>query len=65
MTTKTGLSAKVIGEDSNVFSLAGIVSSTLRKGGFGDLADEMFDRVTSAGSYSEALNIMQEYVEFE
>lgn len=54
---------KLIGEDGNIFNLIGIASRTLRRAGLGDKAKEMQNRVTSSGSYSEALAIIMEYVE--
>jgi len=37
----------------------------LSENGQGKEADEMVNRVTSTGSYTEALAVIQEYVEFE
>ena len=54
--------AKMIGEDGNVFHLMGICSNALKKAGYPEKSKEMFDRVTSCGSYGEALAIMNEYV---
>lgn len=54
--------AKMIGEDGNVFNLMGICSNALKKAGYPEKSKEMFDRVTSSGSYDEALAIMSEYV---
>ena len=54
--------AKMIGEDGNVFNLMGICSNALKKAGYPEKSKEMFDRVTSCGSYDEALAIMNEYV---
>ena len=41
----------------------GIASKTLKKNGMADEAKEMCSRVTSSGSYDEALSIIDEYVE--
>ena len=54
---------KLIGEDGNIFNLMGIASRTLKEAGQKEKAKEMFDRVTSSGSYLEALAIISEYVE--
>lgn len=54
--------AKMIGEDGNVFNLMGICSRKLKKAGYPEKAEEMLNRVTSCGSYDEALSIMSEYV---
>lgn len=56
---------KLIGEDSNVFSLMGKVSKTLNNAGLTDKAKEMTDRVFDSGSYDEALTIFRDYVEVE
>jgi hypothetical protein len=52
----------MIGADGNVFSLMGLVSRTLKDHGMRNQAKEMQGRVTSSGSYDEALAIMMEYV---
>lgn len=54
--------APLIGADGNVFNLLGIASRTLKQSGLTEQAQEMRDRVTSCGSYNEALGIMGEYV---
>ncbi len=53
----------LIGADGNIFNLLGMASRTLRENGMRDQAKEMQSRVTASGSYSEALNILGEYVE--
>ena len=52
----------LIGCDSNIFNLMGIASRTLKQNGMADETKEMCSRVTSSGSYCEALNIISEYV---
>lgn len=52
----------LIGEDGNIFNLAGIAARTLRKHGQREQADELKERVCSSGSYEEALCIIGEYV---
>ena len=53
----------LIGQDGNIFNLMGIASRTLRRNGMSEQASEMCDRITeTAGSYSEALSIIGEYV---
>ena len=54
--------APIIGADGNVFNLIGICRKELIRAGFNDKAKEMTNRVTSSGSYDEALAIMLEYV---
>lgn len=53
----------LIGQDGNIFNLMGIASRTLRQNGMPEQATEMYSRITeTAGSYSEALGIIGEYV---
>ncbi|MFR0767163.1 MAG: hypothetical protein ACLSHF_09445 [[Eubacterium] siraeum] len=53
----------LIGQDGNIFNLMGIASRTLRQNGMPEQATEMCSRITeTAGSYSEALSIIGEYV---
>ena len=54
---------KLIGKDGNVFNLIGLVSVALRKAKLTEQVAEMRNRVFKAGSYDEALVIMDEYVE--
>ena len=53
---------KLIGEDGNIFNLMGIASKTLKRNGLAEEAKEMTNRITSCGSYDEALMIIGEYV---
>lgn len=53
----------LIGADGNIFGLLGMASRTLRENDMREQAKEMQSRVTASGSYSEALNILGEYVE--
>ena len=53
----------LIGQNGNIFNLMGIVSKTLKRNGMSNDAKEMCDRITSSGSYDEALSIIDEYVE--
>ncbi len=52
----------LLGADSNIFSLMGIASRTLKRSGMADEAKEMCDRITDSDSYNEALGIIGEYV---
>lgn len=52
----------LIGEDGNIFNLAGIAANTLRAHGMEKPADEMKERILDSGSYEAALNIIGEYV---
>ena len=53
---------QLIGEDGNTMSLLAIASRALKGAGYNSKASEMRERVFKAGSYDEALNIIQEYV---
>ncbi len=53
----------IIGANGNIFNILGIASVTLKRNGMADEAKEMYSRVTSSGSYEEALSIIMEYVE--
>lgn len=53
----------LIGANGNIFNLLGMASRTLRENGMREEAKEMQSRVTISGSYSEALNVIGEYVE--
>lgn len=53
---------ELIGQDGNIFNLMGIASHTLKQNSMADEAKEMCSRVTSSGSYCEALNIIGDYV---
>lgn len=52
----------LIGQDGNIFNLMGIASQTLKENCLAEQATEMWDHVTSCGSYGEALCIIGEYV---
>lgn len=58
---KTEVTFPLVGADGNVFVLLGIATKALRRAGHRDLASELTDRITSAGSYEEALSIIGEY----
>lgn len=53
----------LIGTDGNVFALIGMTQKSLRAIGEEEQAKEVLDRVINCGSYDEALNIMQEYID--
>ena len=56
---------QLLGQDGNIFAIMGRASRLLKNAGQSDKAKEMCDRVTASQSYSEALNIVSEYVETE
>lgn len=53
----------LIGQNGNIFVLMGIASNTLKENDMAEQAKEMCGRITSSGSYDEALCIISEYVE--
>ena len=53
---------KLIGEDGNIFNLMARAARTLRENNLSEEAKEMRERITSSGSYEEALCIIGEYV---
>ncbi len=52
----------IIGANGNIFNILGIASRTLKDNGMTEEAAEMYSRVTSSGSYEEALGIITEYI---
>ncbi len=52
----------IIGANGNIFNILGMASRTLRRNGMPDEAKEMYSRVTSSGSYDQALCIITEYI---
>ena len=53
---------KLIGEDGNIFNLMARAIKTLRQNNLSEEAKAMRERITSSGSYDEALCIIGEYV---
>lgn len=53
----------LIGANGNIFNLMGMASNTLKRNKMADEAKEMRERITSSGSYEEALCIIGEYVD--
>ncbi len=53
----------LVGQDGNIFNLMGMASRTLKRSGMADDAKEMCNRITSSGSYDEALGIIGDYVD--
>ena len=54
---------ELIGTDGNIFAIMGKVRNVLKAAGMREEAREYTDKVTSCGSYDEALQITMEYVE--
>jgi len=56
---------KVLGEDGNIFGIIAKAQRALKEQGRSEDADEVFSVVSKqAESYEEALDIIQDYVEF-
>ena len=53
----------IIEADGNIFNIMGIASKMLKHSDMVEESKEMCSRVTSSGSYEEALGIIMEYVE--
>lgn len=61
-TPQTKPSCPLIEADGNIYNLMGMASRTLKEKGMDEQAKEMCEKVTSSGSYNEALCILGEYV---
>lgn len=60
------ITAKLIGQNSNVFNLIGICTKAMRRGGVSrEECDEFVNEVTHSGSYTEALAVMMRWVNVE
>lgn len=53
---------QLIGEDSNVFNLIGKAKQALTRAGLREEAKTLLERAFQAHSYSEAINIIGDYV---
>ena len=63
MSDKQKPKVQLVGKDGNVLNLLGICTRALKQAGQSEEAKELQSRVTSSGSYTEALAIMLEYIE--
>lgn len=54
---------ELIGQDGNIFNLAGIASRALKNNGQKENADKMKKEIFSSGSYDEALQVIMKYCE--
>ena len=54
--------AEYIGANGNIFNLLGIAKKTLIDNGMVSESKEMCSKVYQCGSYSEALNVLGDYV---
>lgn len=59
----TDLQVKVIGEDSNIFNLLGLVTKELKRNGYRKLAKDLPPQIFESESYDKALTILDRYVE--
>lgn len=59
----TNLQVKVVGEDSNIFNLLGVVTKELKRNGYRDLAKDLPPQIFECESYDKALTILDRYVE--
>ena len=53
---------ELLGEDGNVFVLAGKVGKVLKRAGYPEKADEFYNKLKSCEDYDAALRLMTEYV---
>lgn len=54
---------KLIGEDGNIYNLAGLACIALKEAGYYDKVEEMTQRIYKSKSYYEALCVIMDYVE--
>lgn len=60
---KTDVVVELIGEDGNIFNLAGKVSKALKRNGYTEYAKELQHELFQQESYGDALNLLSDYVE--
>ncbi len=60
---KTNVVVELIGEDGNIFNLAGKVSKALKRNGYTEYAKELQHELFQQESYGDALNLLSDYVE--
>lgn len=60
---KTNVVVELIGEDGNIFNLAGKVSKALKRNGYREYAKELQHELFKQESYGDALNLINDYVE--
>jgi hypothetical protein len=63
MNTVNKPTCKLMGEDSNVFNIIGLVKRCLQKNGMADKAVEFQTKAFAAQSYDEVLQLAMKYVE--
>lgn len=62
-TKQTGIEVQLTGQDGNIFAIMGRVKRAMRREGFEEESKEMAKEVMSCHSYSDALEIIADYVE--
>jgi hypothetical protein len=62
---QTGVEVQLSGQDGNIFSIVGRAQRAMKRAGFTKEAKEMAIEVTNSHSYSEALEVIADYVEVE
>ena len=56
---------QLIGQDGNIFNLAGIASRALKRNGQPEEAKKMQEEIFSSESYEDALLVIMKYCEVE
>ena len=56
---------ELVGEDGNVFFLAGKVGKALKRAGYPEKAEEFYKKLNDCPNYDAALQLMADYVEIE
>jgi hypothetical protein len=56
---------KLVGVDSNIFTLVGLATRALKRAGLQAEANKMTEEVFNAESYDQALSIIMKYVDAE
>lgn len=56
---------KLVGENGNIFNLAGIAARELKRNNQEENAEKMKKEIFSCGSYDEALQTIMKYCEVE
>lgn len=56
---------QIEGQDGNIFAVLGTASQVLKRNNLNQQAKEMTSRVFKSKSYSEALRIISDYIDWE
>ena len=60
---QTGVEVQMTGQNGNIFAIMGRVQKAMKRAGFAKESKELVKEVTSSHSYSEALEVIADYVE--